>query len=64
MHRHDAGVLQLAADLRLFAETADHGGLLAVLLVQDLDGEVAIEPVVVGAQDNAMPPWPISSARL
>ena len=41
--RHDAGVLELAGDLGLLDEPADQLGVVAVLLQQDLDGQVAAE---------------------
>ena len=41
--RDDAGVLELPADLRLLDEAADQVGPMAMLLEQDLDGQVAAE---------------------
>ena len=41
--RHDARVLQLAGDLRLLDEPAHEVGVVAVLLEQHLDGQVAAE---------------------
>ncbi len=40
--RDHAGVLQLSGDLRLLDEPADQLGLIAMLLEQDLDGQVAL----------------------
>ena len=41
--RHDPRVLELAGDLRLLDEAADQLGLVAVLLQEDLDGQVAAQ---------------------
>ena len=41
--RHDAGVLELAADLGLLDEAADQFGLVLVALEQDLHGQVAAQ---------------------
>ena len=50
--RDDARVLELAADLRLLDEPADHLGVVAVLLPEDLDGEVAAEVGVAPLEDR------------
>ena len=46
-------MLELAADLRLLDEPADHLGLVAVLLPQDLDGQVAAQVGIVPLEDHA-----------
>ena len=51
--RHDARVLQLAADLGLLDEPADQVGVVAVRLEQDLDGQVAAEVGVAALEDGA-----------
>ncbi len=51
--RDDAGVLELAADLRLLDEAADEGGVVPVLLQEDLDGEVASEVLVSALEHGA-----------
>ena len=48
--RHDAGVLQLAADLRLLDEPPRHLGPVGVLLQQHLDRQVAAQVDVAAAQ--------------
>ena len=45
-------MLELAADLRLLDESADQFGLVAVLLEQDLDGQVAAQVVVTALEDG------------
>ena len=52
VHRDDPGVLQLAADLGLLDEPADEVGLVAVLLQQHLDGQVAAEVGVAALEDG------------
>ncbi len=51
--RHHAGMLELAADLRLLHEAADEVGAVAVAVEQDLQGQVASEVVVPAAVDGA-----------
>ena len=51
--RHDAGVLELAADLGLLDEAAGHVGVAAEVVAKDLDGDVAAEVVVVALEDGA-----------
>ena len=51
----DPGVLELAADLRLLDEPADHLGVVAVLLPDHLDGEVPAEVEVAPLEDRAHP---------
>ena len=51
--RHDAGVLELAADLRLFDEALQNLWSVLVLLVQELHGDVAAEVLVVTAVHRA-----------
>ena len=51
--RHDARVLQLAADLRFFDESLEDFGALGELGVGDLDRDVATELDVVPAQHDA-----------
>ncbi len=41
--RHDPRVLELAADLGLLDEPADHVGVVAEVVAEDLDGDVAAE---------------------
>ena len=53
--RDHAGVLQLAGDLGLLDEPADQVGVLAMLLEQDLDGQVAAEVAVAPLDDDAHP---------
>ena len=53
--RDDPGVLELAADLRLLDEPADHLGVVAVLLPDHLDGQVAAEVEVASLEDRAHP---------
>ena len=50
--RDDPRVLELAADLRLLDEPADHLGVVAVLLQQHLDGQVAAEVDVAALEDR------------
>ena len=51
----DPGVLELAADLRLLHEAADHLGMIAVLLPDHLDGEVPAQVEVASLEDRADP---------
>ena len=51
--RHDARVLQLAADLRLLDEPADQVGVVAEVLAEDLDGHVAAEVGVAALEHGA-----------
>ena len=53
--RDDPRVLELAADLRLLDEPADHLGVVAVLFQDDLDGQVAAEVDVAPLEDRAHP---------
>ena len=46
-------MLELAADLRLVEEAVDQLGLARVLAAHDLERDVATEPVVVRAVDDA-----------
>ena len=48
-----AGVLQLAADLRLFHEAADQVGLLLVRFEENFDGQVAPQVGIASFEDNA-----------
>ena len=50
--RDDPRVLELAADLGLLDEPADHLGVVAVLLQDDLDGQVAAEVDVAALEDR------------
>ena len=50
--RDNAGVLELAADLRLLDEAVDHLGAVAMGLEQDLDGEVASQVGVASLEDR------------
>jgi hypothetical protein len=50
---HDAGVLELAADLRLLDEALDDVGALRVLGAQHLERDVAVEVLVAAAVDEA-----------
>ena len=50
--RDDTRVLELAADLGLLDEPADHLGVVAVLLQDDLDGQVAAEVDVPALEDR------------
>ena len=51
--RHDARMLELAADLRLLDEAADQLGIVVVLFEQDLDGQVAAQVGVAALEDGA-----------
>ena len=51
--RHDAGVLELAADLGLLDEAADHVGVVAEVVAQHLEGDVAAEVGVAALEDGA-----------
>ena len=55
MDRDDPGVLKLAANLGLLDETADHLGLITVLLPNHLDGEIPAEVEVASLEDRAHP---------
>jgi hypothetical protein len=46
-------VLELAADLRLFHESANQIGLILVRIEQDLDGKVASEVGISSLEDNS-----------
>ena len=50
---HDAGVLQLAFDLRLLEEPFDYVGAIPVLLSEELEGDVPAEVVIAGPVDDA-----------
>ena len=54
--RRDPGVLELAADLGLLDEPADHLGVVAVLLPDHLDGEVPAEVEVAPWKIAPIPP--------
>ena len=43
IHRHHARVLELAADLGLLEEPFDQVELIAMLIEQDLEGQVAAQ---------------------
>ena len=49
-------MLELAADLRLLDESADHPGLVAELLPQHLDGQVTPQVGVVAPEDDPHAP--------
>ncbi len=51
--RHDPRVLQLAADLRLLDEPADHVGVIAEILAEHLQGHVAAEVRVASLEHRA-----------
>ena len=51
--RHDARVLELAADLRLLDEAADHLGTAAEVVAEDLDGNVAADVGVAALEHLA-----------
>ena len=51
--RHDAGVLELAADLGLLDEPADHAGVVAEVVAQHLERDVAAEVGVAALEDGA-----------
>ena len=55
VHRDDAGVLELAADLRLLDEALHHELVRAELLAQHLDRDVATHVDVVAAEHDAHP---------
>jgi hypothetical protein len=55
VHRHDARMLQLAADLRLLDEALHDLGPVGEALVEHLDRDVAPEIRVVALQDHAHP---------
>ncbi len=50
--RRDPGVLELAADLRLLDEPADHLGVVALLVPYHLDGEIPAELEVAPLEDR------------
>jgi hypothetical protein len=52
MDRHDAGVLQLAADLRLLHEALDDGRVVLVLVQQHLDGQIAAQLRIAALEDQ------------
>ena len=58
--RHDARVLELAGDLRLLDEAADHLGAVAEVVAEDLDGQVAPRSGSRPRSTTPMPPRPIS----
>jgi hypothetical protein len=49
----NAGVLELPQDLRLFQKPLLQTGLILVCFAQHLDGQGAVEGVILGAQDDA-----------
>ena len=51
--RHDAGMLQLAGDPGLLDEASDEAGVVAVLVEEDLDGDVAADVAVAALEDGA-----------
>ena len=53
--RHHAGMLELAADLRLLDEPVDQVGPLAVLVEQDLQRQVAAEGRVAAPEHSSHP---------
>jgi hypothetical protein len=46
-------VLQLPADLRLLDEPADHLGVVAILVAEDLEGDLAVEVGVAALEHSA-----------
>ena len=48
-----AGVLELAADLGLLDEATDHAGVVAVVLAQDFQRDVAAQVGVAALEDGA-----------
>src|SRR5262249_42357555 len=54
--RDDPALLDLACDLRLLDEPADHGRVVAVPIQQDLDGPVAPQVDVAALEDQPHPP--------
>ena len=50
--RDDAGVLELAADLGFLDEAAGHVGVVAVVVAEDLEGDLAVEVGVAAFQDR------------
>ena len=55
VHRHDAGMLELAADLRFLDEPAHQLGLVLVAFEQDLDGQVAAQVGVAPLEHRPHP---------
>ena len=53
VNRHDAGVLELPADLCLFDKPADHVGVAAHVFAENLEGDVATEVRIAPLQDLA-----------
>ncbi len=53
--RRDAGVLELAGDSRLGEEAACDGRVGRIAILEELDGDVAVEREVAGAVDDAHP---------
>ena len=53
MDWHDARVLKLAGDLRLLDKPAHQVGVIAVLIQQDLYGQVAAQPNVATFEHDA-----------
>ena len=51
--RDDSRVLELAGDLRLLDEPADHLGVVAVLFQEDFDGHVAADVDVAALEHDA-----------
>ena len=51
--RHDAGVLELAADLRFLDEPSDHVGVVAEILPEHLEGDVAAQVGVAALEHGA-----------
>jgi hypothetical protein len=54
--RDDPASLELACDLRLFDEPADHGRVVAVPIQQDLDGQVVPQVGAAALEDHPHPP--------
>ena len=55
VHRHDARVLELPADLRLLDEAGQDVLVVGVLATQDLQRDVTAQVPVAGLQDDADP---------
>ncbi len=53
--RDDPRMLELSADLRLLDEPTDHVGLVAVLLTQHFDGQVAPQIGIMPLEDHSHP---------
>jgi hypothetical protein len=54
--RDDPALRELAGDLRLLDEPADHGRVVAVPIQQDLDGQVEPQVGVAALEDHPIPP--------